>query len=223
MKKLKQFTEKIKENIDLLKESESGKKPTLELTVLDMKNRIHDAKTLFVTAIAEIEILKHAYEDASNAQKNWEKIVDAAITDGDNRKAEEARTNLNRQQQHVNDLEKQIRLQETVVSELKAQLTSYHRQFVTVSERAKSLTQQQKQAELQAEFYQLFAESDNPYDSDAFKQAEIRLKETEAEVEFWKERNQKTGEKVEKSQKDFNVDEALKTLKKEVFGSSQND
>ncbi|MYB64965.1 hypothetical protein F4X73_09775 [Candidatus Poribacteria bacterium] len=152
-----------------------------------------------------------------------QKIVDAAITDDDNQKADEARQNLNQQQQRVNDFENQIHLQETVMSELKAKLISYHRQFKTASERAESLTQQQKQAELQAEFYQLFAESENPDDSHAFKQAEIRLKETEAKAELWKERNQKTREKVEKSEKDLNMDEALAALKDEILGNNKND
>ena len=227
MKRLKQLSEKIKENIDLLIESETEKKSTLELTVLDMKNRVVIAKGLIATAIAEIERLKHAYKDAINAQdviqERWKKIVDAEITDGDSQKADEAKQNLHRQQQRVNDLEKQIHLQETVVTELKAKLISYHRQFKTASERAESLTQQQKQAELQAEFYQLFAESDNPDNSHAFKQAEIRLKETEAAAELWKERNQKTSEKIEKSEKGLNVDEVLAALKNEILGSSQND
>lgn len=227
MKKLKQLSEKIKENIDLLIESETEKKSTLELTVLDMKNRIVVAKGLIATAIAEIERLKHVYKDAINAQdvmhERWQKIVDAEITDDDNQKAAEVEQNLHRQQQRVNDLEDQIHLQETVVTELKAKLISYHRQFKTASERAESLTQQQKQAELQAEFYQLFAESENPDDSHAFKQAEVRLKETEAAAELWKERNQKTNEKIETSEKGFNVDEALAALKDEILGSNKND
>ncbi len=227
MKKLKQLSEKIKENIDLLIESETEKKSTLELTVLDMKNRVIIAKGLIATAIAEMERLKHAYKDAINAEdvvhERWQKIVDSEITDDDNQKADEVKQNLHRQQQRVNELENQIHLQETVVTELKAKLISYHRQFKTASERAESLTQQQKQAELQAKFYQLFAESENPDDSHAFKQAEIRLKETEAAAELWKERNQKTREKVEKSEKDLNVDEALAALKDEILGSNKND
>ena len=57
----------------------------------------------------------------------------------------------------------------------------------------------------------------------AFKQAEMHLKETEAEAELWKERNQKTSEKVEKSEKGLNVDEALAILKDEILGSNKND
>ncbi|MYB64966.1 hypothetical protein F4X73_09780 [Candidatus Poribacteria bacterium] len=68
MKKLKQLSEKIKENIDLLIESETKKKSTLELTVLDMKNRVVIAKGLIATAIAEIEKIKYAYRDAVKSQ-----------------------------------------------------------------------------------------------------------------------------------------------------------
>ena len=223
MKKLKQLTEKIKENIDLLIESETEKKSTLELTLLDMKNRIIIAKDLIATAIAEIERLKLAYKDAISTQDNLQRIVDSDTSNTANQKVDEAKLNLHRQMQRVNDLEKQIHLQETVVSELKDKLKSYHHQFKTASRRAASLSQQQKRAELQAEFYQLFAESDNPDDSHTFKQAEIVLKKTEAEVELWKERNQNIDERVEKSEKGTNVDEALAALKNEIFGSSQND
>ena len=227
MKRLKQLSEKLKENIDLLIESETEKKSTLEFTILDMKNRISIAKGLIASAIAEIERLKQVYNDAIDSQdiihERWQRIVASEITDEDGKKADEVSQHLHRQQQRVNDLENQIHLQETVVSELKAKLKAYHHQFKTASERAESLTEKQKQAELQAEFYQLFAESDNPDNSDPFEQAEIRLQETEAEVELWKERNQDTTEKGEKSDKDFSVDEALAALKNEILGSSQND
>ena len=223
MKKLKHLSIQIKESIDKLIQSESERKSTLEMTIQDMKYRISIAKGIIGNAIASIEILKHAYNDAIITQENWQKIVDSEITNADSRKADEARQKLHQQQERVNELEKQIRRQETVVSELKAVLISYHLQFKAASERAKSLTQKQKQAELQAEFYQLFAESDNSDDSHAFKHAEIRLKNTETEVELLKERNHNTTDKVETDEKDFNVDEALAALKNEILGSNKDD
>lgn len=223
MKKLKYLSEQIKEGIDRLINSETEKKPTLEMTILDMKNRINIAKGIIGNAIAELEILKHAYNDAINAQENWQKIVDSAITVDNSKKADEARQKLHQHQEHVNKVEKQIRLQETVISELKTILMSYHLQFKAASERAESLKQQQYQARLQTEFYQLFAESDNSDESQAFKQAEIRLKKTEDEVEMWKERSHISTEKAEKNRKLFNVDEALNALKNEILGSNNND
>ena len=223
MKKLKHLSKQIKEGIDMLIESETEKQSTLEMTILDMKNRINIAKGIIANAIAEIAILKLAYNDAINAQENWQKIVDSDITNADSKKADEARQKLHQHQERVNELEKQIRLQETVVSELKAILMSYHLQFKAASERAESLTQQQKHAELQAEFYQLFAESDNSDGSHAFKQAEIRLKKTEDEVELWKEQSHISTEESEKHKKLFNVDKALAALKNEILGSDKND
>ncbi len=223
MKKLKHLSEQIKENIDKRIESETQKESTLEMTILDMKNRINIAKGIIGNAIAEIKKMKHAYNDAIKTQENWQKIVDSAITNADSKKADEARQKLHQHKERVNELEKQIRLQEKVVSELKSVLISYHLQFKAASERAESLTQQQYQARLQAEFYQLFAESDNSDDSHAFKQAEMRLKNTEAEAKLWKERNHNTTEKAETNEKDFNVDEALAALKNEILGSNKND
>ncbi len=221
MNKLKQLSEKIKENIDLLIESETEKKSKLALAILDMKNRIIVAKDLIATAIAEIERLKHARKDAINAEENWMKIVDSDNTDSE--KADEARRNLHKQQQRVNDLNKQILLQETVVSELKTRLASFHRRFKDASERAETLSQQQKQAELRTEFYQLLAESDDPDQTGTFKQAEMALKEAEEKASMWEERNQPPDEDIEATEKDFDVDAALTALKNDILGSSQND
>lgn len=221
MNKLKQLSEKIKENIDLLIESETEKKSKLALAILDMKNRIIVAKDLIATAIAEIERLKHARKDAINAEENWMKIVDSDNTDSE--KADEARRNLHKQQQRVNDLDKQIFLQETVVSELKTRLASFHRRFKDASERAETLSQQQKQAELRTEFYQLLAESDDPDQTGTFKQAEMALKEAEEKASMWEKRNQTPDEDIEATEKDFDVDAALAALKNDILGSSQND
>lgn len=223
MKKLKHLSEQIKENIDKLIESETEKKPTLEMMILDMKNRINIAKGIIGNALAVKEKMKHAYSDAIDAQENWQRIVDLDITNADSKKADEARQKLQQHQERVNELEKQIRHQETIVSELKSVLISYHRQFKDASERAESLIQKQYQARLQTEFYQLFAESDNSDDSHAFEQAEIHLKNTEAEVELLKKQNNNITEKAENNKKDFNVDEALAALKNEILGSNNND
>lgn len=221
MKKLKELSEKIKENIDLLIESETEKKSKLALAILDMKNRIIVAKDLIASAIAEIERLKHARKDAINALENWMGIVDSDDTDSE--KANEARRNLHKQQQRVNDMEKQILLQETVVSALKTRLVSFHRRFKDASERAEALSQQHKHAELRTEFYQLLAESDDPDHTGTFKQAEMALKEAEAKARMWEERNQPTHEDIEETEKDFDVDAALAALKDDILGSSQND
>lgn len=221
MKRLKQLSKKIRENIDLLIESETEKKSELYRAILDMKNRIIIAKDLIATAIAEIERLKQMCKDAVIAEENWRRIVASDISDSE--KANEARRNLHQQQQRVNDLENQIRLQETVVSELKQRLASYHRRFKDASERAEALSQQQKQAELRTEFYQLISESDDPDRIGTFKQAEMALKEAEAEARMWEERNQPTDKDIEETEKGFNVDEALAALKNDILGSSQND
>lgn len=221
MKRLRQLSEKIKENIDLLIESETEKKSKLDLAIPDMKNRIIVAKDLIGTAIANIESLKRAREDAINTKERWKKIVDSHDTDSE--KAKEAARNLHKHQERVNDLDKQIGLQESVVSELKARLASFHRRFREVSERAESLSQQHKQAELRSEFYQILAESDDPDHTGTFKQAEMELKEAEAKARMWEERHQSTDEDIEETENDFDVDEALAALKDDILGSSQND
>jgi predicted nucleic acid-binding Zn-ribbon protein len=117
-------------------------------------------------------------------------------------------------------LEKRILAQQNVVDDLKTTLLEFYRQFQDVSKRATTLVHRQKQAETRAEFYKLLAEFDLP-DNITFEQAEQKLKAAEDRAETWEQRNRSTAVKVEKSEDDFDVDEALAALKSDVLGNSQ--
>ena len=220
MKRLKEISEQIKESINQFIEEAENNEYLLENTVVDMKKRLAKAKELVATAIAELQRLKQVYQESVDAVEMWSEKVDAALNDNDAERATEAQNRKQQNQQHANDLEKQILAQQNVVDDLRTTLLEFYRQFQDVSKRATTLVHRQKQAETRAEFYKLLAEFDLP-DNITFEQAEQKLKAAEDRAETWEQRNRSTAVKVEKSEDDFDVDEALAALKSDVLGSSQ--
>ena len=223
MKKLKQISEQIKENIDQFIEAAENNKSPLEEIIVDMKRRIAEAKELVATAIAEEQRLKKAYQETVDTVEMWGKKADAASQDGDTEKLTAAQQRKQQHLQRANDLERQIHAQEAVVTDLKTALYEFYQQFRDAAKRAEMLSQRQKQAETRAEFYKLLAEFDISDDKIVFQQAEQALKETEAKAKMWKERNRRATVQTETNQKDSNLDEALAALKNDILGSSQND
>ena len=223
MKKLKQISEQIKENIDQFIEAAENNKTPLEKTINDMKKRIVEAKELVATAIAELQRLKRTHQEAVNTAGIWGKKADAALHNSNKKRATEARQCEQQYLQRANDLEQQIHAQEAVVVDLKTALIEFHQQFRNTAERAETLSQRQKQAETLAEFYKLLAEFDLPDENIVFQQAEQELKETEAKAKMWEKRNRRTQVKTETPAEESELDAALAALKEDILGSSQND
>ncbi|MCE2402532.1 PspA/IM30 family protein [Candidatus Poribacteria bacterium] len=219
MKRLKQISEQIKENIDQFIAAAENNKSPLEKTIVDMKRRIAEAKELVATAIAEEQRLKQAYYEAVETAQVWREKVDAISQDGHTKSVKEAQLHL----QRVNDLERQIHAQEAVVADLKTALYEFYQQFRDAAKRAETLSQRQKQAETRAEFYKLLAEFDLSEDNVAFQQAEQELKETETEAEMWEQRNRRAAAQTETIEDNLDIDETLAALKSEILGSGQND
>ncbi len=223
MKKLKQISEQIKENIDQFIEAAENNKTPLEKTIVDMKKRIVEAKELVATAIAELQRLKRTHQEAVNTAGIWAKKVDAALHNSNKKRATEARLCEQQYLQRTNDLEQQIHAQEAVVADLKTALSEFYQQFRNTVERAETLSQRQKQAETLAEFYKLLAEFDLSDENIVFRQAEQELKETEAKAKMWEARNRRTQVKTETLTEESELDAALAALKEDILGSSQND
>ena len=219
MKRLKQISEQIKENIDQFIAAAESNQSLLGKTIVDMKKRIADAKELVATAIAEEQRLKQAYHEAVETARVWHEKADATLQDEHTKNVKEAQQHL----QRANDLEQQIHAQEAVVANLKTALYEFYQQFRDAAKRAETLSQRQKRAETRAEFYKLLAEFDLSNDNVAFQQAEQELKETEAKAEMWEQRNRRATVQTETTEDNLNIDEALAALKSEILGSSQND
>ena len=219
MKRLKQISEQIKENIDQFIAAAENNQSPLEKVIVDMKKRIAEAKELVATAIAEEQRLRQAYHEATETAQVWNEKVDATLQDGQTKNVKDAQQHL----QRAHDLERQIHAQEAVVSDLKTALYEFYQQFRDAAKRAETLSQRQKQAETRAEFYKLLAEFDLPDDNSTFQQAEQKLKETEAKAKMWEEQNRRAASQTETPEVDSDLDQALAALKSDILGSSQND
>lgn len=219
MKRLKQISEQIKENINQFIEAADNNESPLDKTIVDMKERIAEAKELISTEIATLSSLRHAYQEAADKVKVWDEKEAAALQDDNTEHANEAQQRKQQHLQRANDLEQQIQTQEAVVDDFKTALKEFYQQFRNASEQIKTLSQRQKQAETRAAFYKLLAEFELPDANIAFQQAEQVLKNTEAEAKMWEKRNRRTTVQSEPAKKDSDLDEALATLKKDVLGS----
>ena len=222
MKRLKQISEQIKENIDqFIAAAENNKSPLeeIEKNIVDMKKRIAEAKELVATAIAEEQRLRQAYHEAAETAQVWREKVDVTSQNGQTKSVKDAQQHF----QRANDLERQIQAQKAVVVDLKAALHEFYQQFRDAAKRAETLSQRQKQAETRAGFYKLLAEFDLPDDNSTFQQAEQKLKETEANAKMWEKRNRRVANQTETPEADSDLDQALAALKSDILGSSQND
>ena len=225
MKGIKEISEQIRESITQFVEAGDGTESLLDKTILDMKNRIAEAKDLVATAMAEEQRLKRAYQDAIDTAEIWGKAVDTASQTDDQRRASKARQ---REQQHLlraDNYKRQIEVQETVVARLKTALHEFYHEFRDTVKRSETLCQRQKQAETRAEFYkkvyQLLFNELNTDVAKVFEQAEQKLKATEAEAKIWENKSRAATTDTETHGDNFNLDQALAELKDDVLGNGR--
>lgn len=227
MKRLKQITEQIKENITQFIEDAEMSEPVLEKTIEDMKQQIQKAKKLVATAIADEQKLKRAYREAIDAANRCENRVDILLQNNDDQEANELQQQSKKYLQLAHDFEQRILAQETVVAQLKTDLLEVYHRCNNTSNQVETLIQDQKHAKTRAEFYKVLAELEGiELDIDVnqvVQKAEKIAKKAESEAKMWEQRNQRNILPTETTQEDFNVDEALAVLKKDILGNSQND
>lgn len=225
MKGLKEISEQIREGITQFIEAADGTESLVDKAILDMKERLAEAKDLVATAMAEEQRLKRAYQEAIDTAEIWGKEVDTASQMDDPERASKARQ---REQQYLlraEDYKRQIDVQKTVVARLKAALHEFYHEFRDTLKRSETLCQRQKQAETRAEFYkkvyQLLFNELNTNVSKVFEQAEQKLKATEAEAEIWENKSRSATADAETDRDNFNLDQALAALKDDVLGSGR--
>ena len=227
MKKLKQISEQIKENITQFIEDAEKSESVFQKSISDMKQQIQKAKKLVATAIADEQKLKRAYREAIDAANRCENRVNILLQNNDDQEANELQQQSKKYLQLAHDLEQRILAQETVVAQLKTDLLEVYHRCNNTSNQVETLIQDQKHAKTRAEFYKVLAELEGiELDIDinqVVQKAEEIAKKAETEAKMWEQRNQRNILPTETTQEDFNVDEALAALKKDVLGSSQND
>ena len=220
MKRLKEISEQIRENINQFLEDAGGAESPLDKVIFSMKERIAEAKELVATAIADEQRLKRAYQGAIETAKAWGEKADDALQNRDIAGVGEARQ---RKQEHLNlaeGYERQIVAQEAVVTSLKTALHEFYQQFQNAAVRAETLSHRRKQAETLTELHKLIAAAENTI-STALVQAEQKLKVTEKKAEIWGNRNRLDASKVGKNVDDSNLDQTLAALKSDVLGSDE--
>ncbi|MDE0681401.1 MAG: PspA/IM30 family protein [Candidatus Poribacteria bacterium] len=221
MKGLKEISEQIREGITQFIEAADGSGSLIDKAILDMKKRLAAAKDLIATAIAEEQRLKRAYQDAIDTAEAWGKRADDALQREDHGRASEAQQHKQKYQCLADDYKRQIDAQEAIVVRLKTALHEFYHQFQDAVKRAETLCQRQKQADTRAKLYKLLFDEIGNDVSKVFKQAEQKLKTTEAEAKVWEDKSCQTTTETETMGDNFNLDQALAALKEDVLGSDR--
>ena len=219
MKGLKEISEQIRDGITQFLEAADGSESLVDKTILNMKKRLAEAKDFIAAAIAETQRLRRTYQEAIDTAEIWGKKADDALQKGDHVRASEAQQH---KQQHLllaDDYKRQIDDQEAVVVRLKTALHEFYHQFQDAVKRAETLCQRQKQADTRAKLYKLLFDEIGNDVSKVFKQAERKLKTTEAEAEMSEGKSPLTSTEAETTGDNFNLDQALADLKDDVLGS----
>ena len=220
MKKFREISEDIRENINRFLEAVEGTESLLDKAIVDMKVRLDEAKDLVAIAIADEQTLKRTYQEAIDTANVWGKKADAALQNQDTTRAREAQR---RRQHHLNladGYKRQIAAQAAVVTTLKTALHEFYQQFRSAAGHAETLSHCQKQAETRSELYQLIATAENAL-STAFARAEHKLKIAEEKAEMWENRNRRDATDVTKNADDSDIDRVLAELKSDVLGSNR--
>ena len=198
MRRFKEISEQIRENISQFLEAVDGTESLLDEAVVDMKERLDEAKELVAIAITEKQKLKRAHQMAVDAANMWNEKADAALQNNDIASTSEARQ---RRQQHLDiadGYKRQIVAQQAVVASLKTALREFYKQFQTAAGHAETLSHRQKQAKTRAELYKLIAAGEEAI-SDVLAQAEKELKTAEEIAEAWENQNRSDTVEVKKT------------------------
>ena len=222
MKGLKEISEQMQEGITQFIEAADGSKSIVDKAILDMKKRLAAAKDLVATAIAEEQRLQRAYQDAMDTAEIWGKKAENALQANNRARANEAQQQKQQHLRLADDYKRQIDTQKAVVVRLKTALHEFYHQFQDAVKRAETLSQRQKQADTRAKLYQLLFDEIRNDVSKVFKQAEQKLKATEAKAEMWEDKSHPTtAAEPETTGDTFNLDQALAELKDDVLGRNR--
>ena len=216
MKRLKEISEQIRENITQFMEAVEGAESSLDKTIVDMKKRLDEAKELVATAMAEGQRLKRAYQEAIDTAGMWGEKADAALQSRDIARASEARQRKRHYLNLADGYKHQIIDQEAVVVSLKTVLHEFYQKFRNAAVHTETLSHRQKRAETRAELYKLVAVAENTL-SATFEQAEKKLKVMEEKAEVWENQNRDDTTEVKKNTDSSNLDETLAELKSDVL------
>ena len=216
MKRLKEISEQVQVNINQFLEAIDGPESLLDKAIIDMKERLAEAKDLVAIAIVEEQRLKHAYQEAVEVANMWSEKANATLQKTDVTRASEARQRKREYLKVADGYKRQIITQEAVVASLKTALHEFYQQFRNAAGNAETLSHHQKQAEARADLHKLIIAAEKSI-STAFERAEQKLKTAEEKAEIWENQNRRGVTEVEKNTDDSSLDQALAELKNDIL------
>lgn len=220
MKSLKEISEQVRETINQFLETVEGAESLLDNVIVDMKERLEEAKDLVATAIAEEQRLRRAYQEAIDTANVWGKKADAALRNRDTARASEAQQRKRHYLDIAEGYKRQITTQTTVVTSLKTALHEFYQQFRNAVGQAETLSHRQRQAETRTELYKLIAVAENAI-STTLAKSEQKLKTAEEKAEIWENRNRRDAADVKRDVDSSNLDQTLAELKNDVLGNNR--
>ena len=219
MKRLKEISEQIRQNINQFLETVDGAESLLDKAIVEIKEQLDEAKDLVATAIAEEQRLKRAYQEAVDTANLWSEKADVALQNRDMTRASEAQQRKRHQLNLAEGYRRQIAAQTTVVTSLKTALHEFYQQFQSAAGHAETLSHRQKQAETRAELYKLITAAESAI-SMTLAASEQKLKMAEEKAEIWENRNRRDAADVKRNVDDSKLDRTLAELKNDVLGSN---
>lgn len=219
MKRLKEISEQIRQNINQFLETVDGAESLLDKAIVEIKEQLDEAKDLVATAIAEKQRLKRAYQEAVDTANLWSEKADVALQNRDMTRASEAQQRKRHQLNLAEGYRRQIAAQTTVVTSLKTALHEFYQQFQSAAGHAETLSHRQKQAETRAELYKLITAAESAI-SMTLAASEQKLKMAEEKAEIWENRNRRDAADVKRNVDDSKLDRTLAELKNDVLGSN---
>ena len=219
MKRLKEISEQIRQNINQFLETVDGAESLLDKAIVEIKEQLDEAKDLVATAIAEEQRLKRAYQEAVDTANLWSEKADVALQNRDMTRASEAQQRKRHQLNLAEGYRRQIAAQTTVVTSLKTALHEFYQQFQSAAGHAETLSHRQKQAKTRAELYKLITAAESAI-SMTLAASEQKLKMAEEKAEIWENRNRRDAADVKRNVDDSKLDRTLAELKNDVLGSN---
>ena len=216
MKKLRQLSDQIMDHINQFIENAEDNETHLYNTVEEMRKQIQAAKEIVASAIVDEQQLKRAYREAIDAYNRCENRINTLLQNNNEQHVDEIRQQAKKYQHLAHDLEQRIHAQETFIQELKTDLSEIYQIFRSISYQTESLSHKQKQTQIRTEFQKILTEFDLIDVDTALKRDQEKLEMSEVDVKNLEDNKRK-------SDQDFNIDDALADLKREILGSSQND
>ncbi len=173
----------VKSNInDMISKSEDPKK-MLEQIILDMNEKLIQAKQKVAHSIADEKKLKKAYIEANTEASSWEKRAVLAVNKDNDGLAMEALKKQESAENTALQYQQQWRAQKDAVDKLKMALQGLNDKIQEARRKKNLLIARQKRAEAQSKISQTMASLSDSSAFDSFSRMEAKVDEIEAKAE----------------------------------------